>query len=95
MVRTGSVYTVGAVAEWLWMETVMSEGTGVIKLRVGQQLKVTASQLAPSGAGVVTEHAVSYTHLDVYKRQRLVVFVLAAWLAKQHRRYSGIVKARS
>jgi len=63
VVRTGSVYTVDAVAEWLWMETVMSEGTGVMKLRVGQQLKVTASQLAPSGAGVVTEHVPSPLHV--------------------------------
>lgn len=36
---------------------------GVTKLRVGQQLKVTASQLAQSGAGVVTHHVPSPLHV--------------------------------
>lgn len=41
----------------------MKAESGVTKLRVGQQLKVTASQLAQSGAGVVTHHVPSPLHV--------------------------------
>jgi 23S rRNA (uracil1939-C5)-methyltransferase len=54
---------VDAVEEWLWMETVMQEGTAVKKLRVGQVLKVKADLLAASGAGVVADHVPSPLHV--------------------------------
>lgn len=41
----------------------MKAESGVTKLRVGQQLKVTASQLAQSGAGVVTHHVPTPLHV--------------------------------